>query len=136
MNLFDKSGKKILAVVIVLIIVILGSWILLKSDSEKNLEQVTLGPEDNGKTFQVTDETEIFVELPENPSTGYRWKIAEGKNSMNLLENEYINSENVPGGGGLRKLKFKITKSGKFVMHYIRPWENQIENKFVVRFQL
>lgn len=137
MNFLDSSKKKISAVVILLIVVILGSWVLLKGDSRANREQITLSPEDNGKTMKVTDETEIVLELPENPTTGYTWKISKGRDMLNLLENKYIPPKNqLPGGGGLRKLKFTVTDSGKLLMLYTKSWENRVENNFVINFQL
>ncbi len=136
MNFSDKSYSKILAVVIVLVIAFLGSWIFLSHSEEQNQNQIVLGPKDNDKTVHVKEETRIVVKLPASHSSGFAWKIVRGKDSLNLLEDKYIESEKqVPGAGGVRKLKFTITSSVRFTMHYVNL-ENKVTNSFTANLRL
>lgn len=137
MNISDKSRTKLLTVGIILVIIILGTWLFLNYNDLLNKNQIILGPEDNGETFNLNEGTEVIVNLPENPTTGYEWGIVEGMDSLNLLENKYISPENQElGKGGIRRVKFTIENSERFTMHYKRSWENQVENIFTIDFQL
>lgn len=105
--------------------------------SRGGVEEINLGAEDNGRILDVSVGTVVVIKLPENPSTGYTWQYAAGENIAEVIEDVYIPPKNqIPGKGGTRVVKLKVTGSGEFTMDYVRPWENQPIDHFSVGFLL
>jgi len=101
------------------------------------VEEINLGPKDNGRILDGSVGTAVVIKLPENPSTGYTWQHVVGENIAEVMEDVYIPPENqIPGRGGTRMLKFEVTGSGEFIMDYVQPWENQPIDHFSVTFRV
>lgn len=62
----------------------------------------------HGGSFVVGVARPFTVELPENPSTGYRWHIEP---SALVLAASYVDGE-APGAGGLRRFTFVAAAPG------------------------
>lgn len=90
---------------------------------------MTLTEQDNGKEITVEKGTEIAIELPSNPTTGFDWYIEKLPENLEPAgAKTYVSSKtdkNVVGAGGTTKFTFKAVKSGEgtLVLIYKRHWE-------------
>ncbi len=86
--------------------------------------------------MEVEGKTRVVIELKENPSTGYQWRLQSDQDFAKLEANDYIPPENqVPGKPGLRSMEFRIMESGNLTLCYGRSWENRTKEKFWVHFR-
>jgi inhibitor of cysteine peptidase len=82
---------------------------------------------------QLNPEELYTVELPANPSTGYQWRIQQGKvpACLEFLRKDYKSdeaTEGLMGGGGVGGQAifiFRAVEKGKgsLTFEYIREWE-------------
>jgi inhibitor of cysteine peptidase len=86
-----------------------------------------LGPAENGQGITVKLGTVFAVDLPENPTTGYRWQVASD-DGLKLAEDKYESSAERPGAGGVRHLRFQAAKKGDSQIHaeLRRVWETEV----------
>jgi len=123
-----------IAVILAVALIVGGTFYLI---SRGGVEEINLGPEDNGRILDVSVGAIAVIKLPENPSTGYTWQYAVNENIAEVIEDVYIPPKNqIPGRGGTRMLKLKVIGSGEFVMDYVQPWENQPVDHFSVTFRV
>jgi inhibitor of cysteine peptidase len=70
----------------------------------------------------------LVVQLPENPTTGFRWALASfSSNTLELARDEFQTAaEAGVGGGGLRMLRFVARRAGKvrIELKLARAWES------------
>jgi predicted secreted protein/putative hemolysin len=89
-------------------------------------KMVTFTEADNGKTGNVTQNTQFAVVLAENPSTGFSWNATLSP-GLELLSDTYKNdaSTDRPGAGGTHTwvMVAKVTGDQKFSAIYKRSWE-------------
>lgn len=77
----------------------------------------------NGKRITLHRGDELTIELPENPSTGYRWK-ADDDSDGNILEavgSRFASDDTGSGAlgvGGTRRFTFRATGIGSCSLHY------------------
>ena len=128
------STITLIAVILAVSLIIGGTLCLI---GRGGVEEINLGPEDNGRILDVSAGVTVVIKLPENPSTGYTWQYAVNENIVELVEDVYIPPENqIIGGGGTRMLKLEVVGSGEFTMSYVQPWENQPADLFSVTFRV
>jgi inhibitor of cysteine peptidase len=88
---------------------------------------------DSGKTIEAKNGDDIVVELPENATTGYRWRL---ENADRLTELETPPRETVPqepgpnalfGRGGVREFRFRThgPGRGRLGLKYWQEWEGE-----------
>ena len=82
----------------------------------------------SGNTLRVRVGEEFRITLDSNPTTGYRWSLAQpiDKKILNLVSTEYIAPEtDRVGAGGHEIWIFRAIGrgSGTIALKYIRPWE-------------
>lgn len=69
------------------------------------------------------------IELPENPSTGYTWKIdEEGSDNLSILtiiDHGHKRGGSMPGAPGRRSWSLRARSTGHAILQlvYQRPWE-------------
>lgn len=87
----------------------------------------------NGKKIQAKKGDVVQIELAENSTSGYLWKIS----SLNTqhLDNTNDNNQrsgNAPGAGGLRTFKIKVLKEGtsELQIKLGNQWENDTVDTF------
>lgn len=70
---------------------------------------------------------ELWIELPELPSTGFRW-LYETPVGIDLRLDDFEEDEPlVPGAGGMRRLAFTVEGDGSLELRleYRRPWQDK-----------
>jgi predicted secreted protein/putative hemolysin len=89
-------------------------------------KMVTFTEADNGKTENVTQNTQFAVVLAENPSTGFAWNATLSP-GLELQSDTYKSdaSTDRPGAGGTHTwvMVAKVTGDQKFSAIYKRSWE-------------
>ncbi|MDX3380506.1 protease inhibitor I42 family protein [Streptomyces niveiscabiei] len=78
----------------------------------------------------------VVVELPENPSTGYRWEIT-GIDGLDVTGDDHTPAPTGPAGaelvgaGGTRVLRLRAEQAGegRLELVYRRSWEAEGENE-------
>lgn len=81
---------------------------------------------DNGSINEVKQGCTIYIDLPENPTTGYSWEMDTG--GLTLVSDEYIadsKTEGMMGAGGIHKWELLADNKGTYQIKgiYKRPWE-------------
>jgi len=91
------------------------------------ISQVLLGPEDRGSSVDVREGDAIVVELPENPTTGYRWAVHRiDPDILSLEASDFISPPGAAmGASGQRSLLFRVTGHGRadVELRLWRDWE-------------
>ena len=68
----------------------------------------------NGGAISVKKGDTLKLELPENPTTGYRWAVGpQDTKVLALTGDEYEGAGGAVGGGGLRIFRFSAKGSGR-----------------------
>lgn len=79
---------------------------------------------------------QITIELPSNPTTGYKWTLLDYNHSvLQLSDTAYTQKNNAQiGASGVRRYVFSV-KAGdvfpiqtKLIFKYARPWDKQSGN--------
>ena len=74
-----------------------------------------------------TGETLVFS-APENPSTGYQWKLVQPLKNFKIEETFLQNDveEGTVGAGGTKVFRFTALKAGQDYIEliHVRPWES------------
>lgn len=74
----------------------------------------------------------LILNLPGNPTTGYRWNLVEATQGvLESLGPEVFHSpqDEVIGGEGTSTWRFQVTGAGagRLYLTYARPWETSVE---------
>jgi len=103
-------------------------------------ETINLSDKDNGGKVQMKIGQNLVISLKANPSTGYRWEMADlDETILPLLTRDYKQREAEPGMvgvGGIVTLSFKAIAAGQanIKLIYTRPQsgEDDIADTFSV----
>lgn len=90
------------------------------------MPELRLTQTSNGSTVQVHEGDMLVLELPEIPTTGYRWNLASHDEILRLSGDRFRPSASqAAGGGGTRTLHFTIGHSGDTDLRLalLRPWQ-------------
>ena len=96
---------------------------------------ISINNTDNGKKIQAKKGDVIKLQLTENPTTGYLWKInAHDDKHLNLTEKENEISNKAIGAGGLKTFYFEVINEGTSELNIAlgNPWENDTIETFTV----
>jgi inhibitor of cysteine peptidase len=94
----------------------------------------------SGGSVTLARDQRLIVRLPSNPSTGYRWSLAQ--QAAGLLEPDgaptYEQGSGGAGGGGTETWKFVPTKAGEETLRleYRRLWETDAAPARVVSYKV
>jgi predicted secreted protein len=96
---------------------------------------------DSGKTIQIKSGDTISINLPENPTTGYRWTIQSADEQyLELQSSDYAGAGTAPGSGGQRLFVFRTKASGSVDLQLKewREWEGDrsVTNRFSVAIEV
>lgn len=100
------------------------------SDPAKPGKTIVLTDADNNETVQVAEGDTLVVRLQSNPSTGYRWTVAENVDLILKPESvRYVQGANRPGAGGYQEFTFSVVGNGEhsLKMLYQRPWRRSTQ---------
>ena len=96
---------------------------------------ITIDKTHHGKKIVTKKGDVIQVQLTENQTTGYLWKIIlmEDKH-LKSTEKEYEMSGAAIGVGGMKTFYFEVIKEGLSELHIAlaKPWENKPVDTFSV----
>jgi inhibitor of cysteine peptidase len=89
---------------------------------------------DANKKIELSNGDEFVIKLTSNPSTGYQWILEENDHVKQVGKSHFeeINKDkDVTGAPVTQVLKFKVVKSGNFVLtlRYRRVWEPKDTDK-------
>ncbi len=90
------------------------------------------------ESIQVSAGDTIRLQLPESPTTGFRWEIkAYDKDNLKLMKDEFIlNAPTGIGGGGIRIFEFIVNKKtqGAIQLENKQNWTNVTEKSLEVQY--
>jgi inhibitor of cysteine peptidase len=74
------------------------------------------------KEIQLAEK--FVVEVPENPTTGFRWRLVAAGNSTCEYIGDDFEPGRAPGEGGMRRWHFRAAQPGETRIELIleRPW--------------
>jgi inhibitor of cysteine peptidase len=73
----------------------------------------SLGPKDDGSTVELVVGDELAVELPETPTSGFRWATLELPPALRLTDDRFeAPGSALPGAPGTRRLDFQAISVG------------------------
>ena len=98
-------------------------------------EEVHVDENDDGSQVELEQGRILVVTLESNPTTGYRWEVAENQESIleQMGEAEFKQSDTggppLVGAGGWEIFRFKAISVGQTSLKlvYHRPWEEGVE---------
>jgi predicted secreted protein len=84
---------------------------------------------------------ELFeIGLVERPTTGFRWRLVEVPDGIELVDTAYLASPDATGVGGDGQRRFRLcaTRSGKFALRFvlIRSWESAAREEHNVEIEV
>jgi inhibitor of cysteine peptidase len=100
--------------------------------------ELTLGLADDGRAIDTQPGTLIVIELPENPTTGYRWSLRSDVEPVLIRKSDHFERPADPalGAPGSRRLEFAASSAGKaaIVLWNWREWEGEgsVEKRYRV----
>ena len=79
---------------------------------------------ESGSTFNPYIGDVLRVSLPENPATGYVWRIKTTSESITLFDETWDNNIEVIGSKGIHNFEFTVDKPGNMTLliDYYRAW--------------
>ena len=93
--------------------------------------QPAFGEADSGRTVTVSKGTQIMIQLPANPSTGYSWSVTVSNPGVVSQAGDPVfkPSSSALGAGGVYTVWFDATGSGKtdLWLDYRRSWEIDVQ---------
>jgi inhibitor of cysteine peptidase len=127
------SGVPFLLFHLLLAIGLLSGWGLSGQAAchaeENTMSVITLTEADQGKTVTVRPGQSVVVQLAENPTTGFRWALAQGNEEIvTLRDSNYVMAPGAGiGGGGQRTFTFEARKPGsvQLQLKLWREWEGE-----------
>src|ERR1019366_7883682 len=94
---------------------------------EKPLPVLTIDETSNGQTLEAAPGQTVEICLEENPTTGFRWRMAPAAGSVaTLVRDVFEPGRQAPGQPGIHRWQFKVaaTGSGPVRFVYRRAWED------------
>ena len=90
------------------------------------MKHLLITNKDDTKTVEVQKGDVLVVQLPENPTTGYRWSLDQHDPSHLAMQNATFSSAGAGiGAGGARSFTFVAGGAGEtdLALSLRRPWE-------------
>jgi inhibitor of cysteine peptidase len=100
--------------------------------------ELTLGIVDDGRALDARPGTMIVIELPENPTTGFRWSLRSKLEPVLTCKSDTFQrpAEARPGAGGSRRFEFTASARGEasILLWNWREWEGDgsVEKRYRV----
>jgi inhibitor of cysteine peptidase len=97
---------------------------------------LTLDESANGQDVELGVGQELEVRLRENPTTGYRWRLASAAAPACQLIKDYLGvSGETHGGGGIHHWLFQGVQAGSGTIQLVlrRSWEPEAAQTFALQ---
>jgi inhibitor of cysteine peptidase len=93
--------------------------------------------DDAGGRYTVVVGEPIEIALPENATTGYRWRLDTADN-FEQVDDQHTTTALPHGAAGLRILTVRPQRAGHTQLRLVnrRRWEQTIADEFVVNFDV
>jgi inhibitor of cysteine peptidase len=128
-----KKALLVGAVVALAVGVVVGAvaWTSAGTGGNEGHGKLNLDFSDSGKTIETTSGDSLEITLESNPSTGFRWELANISDQAVLRQvaQEYRSPDAAPGNlvgaAGQEVWTFKAAGAGEstLVLEYSQPWE-------------
>jgi len=93
------------------------------------MAELTFGMNDNGNAVSAARNDLIVIEVPENPTTGYRWSLRSRVEPVLVLKQDSFErtAQPRPGAGGVRRMEFAASAQGeaRILLWNWREWEGE-----------
>lgn len=89
----------------------------------------------SGQEVRASRGDRIVIRVPENPTTGYSWVLADIPEPLRLGSNDYLPPQSTaPGAGGERRVELVASRPGqaRVELSLERPWEDEAVERFEV----
>ena len=88
---------------------------------------ITLTIANNGESIECRQGDEINLRLPENPTTGYRWRIVQVDGIVQEADSYRPDPNPQLGSGGIREFRFRVNAvgQGRLELKHWREWEGE-----------
>jgi len=88
---------------------------------------ISLHEQSDGQVLEASMGDVFEIVLPENPTTGFRWRIeSSGEPVCRLVRDSFVPPEQaVPGRGGVHHWEFQVERAGKgtILLVLVRSWQ-------------
>ncbi len=102
------------------------------------MAELTLGLPDDGRALATHPGAVIVIELPENPTTGFRWSLRSQVEPVLTAKSDTFERPGKarPGAGGSRRFAFTASARGEasILLWNWRTWEGEgsVEKRYRV----
>ncbi len=97
------------------------------------MSEIMATQSEDGRSLQVQSGDTVLIRLRESPTTGYRWTMAEGNETiLAFRDSDFVRDAGAGvGGGGLRTFRFQALGSGivEVQLKLWREWEGDRSTK-------
>jgi len=104
---------------------------------ESSMIQIT--KDTNGGQVEIALGEQLEIQLPENPTTGYRWHFQNsGSPVLEVHDDSYQVAGAARGAGGMRRWRLQSVQEGctQLAIAHRRSWETNATETFVVEVQV
>lgn len=131
----QRGGTKLWLVVILMALAALLAGCGASAKAGTAGGDVVLAREDLGQKVVLQEGQNLVITLEANPSTGYRWDVADAANQVLAqagepeFESGAQGQADVVGASGVQILRFEAKETGTttLTLVYHRPWETGVE---------
>jgi len=87
---------------------------------------IKLDEEDDGRVLKLKTGREMELRLPENPTTGYRWRVVKEGEPVCVLMGTDFKAGTRPGEPGVHIRRYRVVGPGQATLKlaYTRTWES------------
>jgi len=84
---------------------------------------------ETGESAEIPKGQSFEISLPENPATGFRWKITATGEPVSTLTSEEFHPSAGAGGQGMHRWRFRTVHAGQSEIGMVlqRSWETPAE---------
>ncbi|WP_374568644.1 protease inhibitor I42 family protein [Ideonella sp.] len=140
---FDKHRRHLRVPLVVALVVAAQAGAGLSSNASPSPEVIVptvLTAADDGRTVELRVGAEVVIQLPDNPSTGYRWEIEADKSVVDIKRHHFEQQAHQVGGGGESSWVLQAIAPGVSPVKLMlwRPWESERDaiQRFVVTLRI
>jgi inhibitor of cysteine peptidase len=93
----------------------------------KTLPALVIDETSNGRTLEAALGQTVEICLTENPTTGFRWRMAQAAEPVGtLLCDAFEPGRQAPGQPGIHRWQFKVVAAGSGPLRFVyrRSWED------------